>query len=130
MSRGRSTYEPTPAHPRADPGSPASRPRLTRDGSSSANDQPHKSFKDSERPVKVFQDSESGTALRGALDARPPHGPASAATDECALCDSAGIFLDPDGYPVVLIDDDCAEYGVECQYSMAANELSNDASDS
>jgi hypothetical protein len=96
-------------------------PLSTSDSSSSAYDQTHKSFKDSERPVKVFQDSESGTALRGALNARPPHGPASAATDECELCGGAGIFLDPDGYPVVLLDDDWAEYPVECQHSMAAN---------
>ena len=124
-SRPLSAREPTPVRLRADPGTPESRPRLTPDALTSAKDETHKSFKDSERPVKVFQDLESEPALRDALNARPPHGSADAPAERnagpCALCDRDGIFLDRYGSPVVLFDDDDREHPVECQHSIVAN---------
>jgi hypothetical protein len=124
MSRPRLTDEPTPAHGRTDPGSWAYRPRLMADAATSADDQTHKSFKDSERPVKVFQDSESEPALRDALPrALRPVRPGAGA---CDFCGSDGLFRDPDGYPVVLgeffnNDEEWIEYPVDCQHSMAGN---------
>lgn len=124
-SRPRSAREPGSVRQRADPGPPESRPRLTPGDSTSGNGQTHNPFKDSERPVKVFQDLESEPALRDALNARPPHGSAGEPADRnagpCALCDRDGIFRDRYGNPVVLIDDGGLEYPVDCQHSMAAN---------
>ncbi len=121
--RPRLTDEPTPAHGRTDPGSPAYRPRLTPDAPTSANSQTHKSFKDSERPVKVFQDLESEPALRDAL----PRALRAGRLDDgaCQLCGPDGAFLDPDGYPVVLgggdSDEHWTEIPVKCQHTMDGN---------
>ncbi len=125
LSRPRLNGEPTPAQRRADPGSALSRPRLTPEATSSADDQTHKSLKDSERPVKVFQDLESEPALRDALARarRPVRQNAGA----CELCGPDGMFRDAEGFPVVLLADDpksvdgYIEYPVECQHSMAGN---------
>jgi hypothetical protein len=101
-----------------------SRPRLTPEANTSGDDQTHKSFKDSERPVKVFQDSESEPARREALTrSLRPVRPGDA---ECELCDSDGLFCDPDGFLVVLAENDddgenWIEHPVVCQHSIAAN---------
>ncbi|MGV0991100.1 MAG: hypothetical protein ACOYB7_02495 [Mycobacterium sp.] len=120
-SRPRLNVEPTPVRHRADPGTPESRPRLIPRATSSEDDQTRKSLKDPERPVKVFQDSESETALRDALTRALR--PVRSGAGECELCGPDGLFLDPDGYPVVLTDDgaDWTEYAVECRHSMAGN---------
>lgn len=114
-----------PAQGSAAPCSPLGSTLLTPDAPTTVNGQTHKSFKDSERPGKVFQELESEPALRNALNARPPRGsaegPAGRNTEACALCDGDGIFRGRDGYPVVLLDDNDKEYPVECQHSMAAN---------
>jgi len=124
QSRGRYATEPGSVRQRADPGTPESRPRLTPDANSRGDDQTHKSFKDSERPIKVFQDSESEPALRDALTrALRPVRPSAGA---CELCGPDGLFRDPDGFPVVLAEDvddgeNFIEHPVDCQHSMSAN---------
>ena len=123
-SRPRYATEPGSVRQRADPGTPESRPRLTPDANTSGDDQTHKSFKDSERPIKVFQDSESEPALRNALNARPPRSSPNEPdrnAGPCELCGGDGIFRDPHGYRVVLIDDEGFEDPVDCQHSIAAN---------
>ena len=110
---------------RAAPGSPMSRPRLTADAPTSANGQTHKSFKDSERPVKVFQDLESEPTPENALTR--VSGPVPKNAGACRLCGPDGMFRDSDGEPVVMLGDDhktidgFIEYPVVCQHSMAAN---------
>ena len=122
-SRPRYAREPTPVRQRADPGTPESRPRLTLEATTSGDEQTHKSFKDSERPIKVFQDSESEPALRDALTrALRPVRPGAGA---CELCGADGLFRDLDGFPVVLTEwddeDNFTEHPVACQHSMANN---------
>ena len=72
-----------------------------------------------------MKDSESEPALRGALNALPPHGSADVPADRnagaCALCNDEGIFRDRFDNAVVLIDDEGYEDPVDCQHSMAAN---------
>jgi hypothetical protein len=89
----------------------------------SANGQSHKSFKDSERPVKVFQDLESEPTPENALTR--VSGPVLKNAGACRLCGPEGWFLDPDGYPVTLIEDidadDWIEHPVVCQHSMDGN---------
>ena len=124
LSRPRLTPEPTPAQRRADPGSPLSRPRLTPDTPTSADDQTHKSFKDSERPIKVFQDLESEPALRDARKTRALR-PVRPSAGQCELCGPDGLFRDTSGLPVVLVADSDGDYfnehPVQCQHSMAGN---------
>jgi hypothetical protein len=133
MSRPLLTDEQTPAHGRTDPCSPMSRPLLTPDTPTSANDQTHKSFKDSERPVKVFQDLESEPALRGALTR--PLRPVRSGVGDCDLCDTDGRFLHADGELIdgVVVrglvtlgeyfdnDERCIEHPLDCQHSIAGN---------
>jgi hypothetical protein len=133
VSRPRLNGEPTPAQRRADPGSMVSRPRLTPDADTSGDDETHKSFKDSERPVKVFQDSESEPALRGALTR--PLRPVRSGVGDCDLCDTDGRFLHADGELIdgVVVrglvflaeyfdnDERWIEHPLVCQHSIAGN---------
>jgi hypothetical protein len=106
-----------------------SSPLLTPEATTSADDQTHKSFKDSERPIKVFQDFESEPALRDALarTRRPDRLNNNPAAGTCELCGPDGVFLDLYGSPVVLQEEldeygeKCIDHPMECQHSMAGN---------
>lgn len=85
----------------------------------SGNDQTHKSFerslKETERSLKDRENDHASL--------RAPDGTRSARS--CALCDDDGVFIDPDGLPVVLLEntdcDDFKELTVKCRHSLDAN---------
>jgi hypothetical protein len=117
LARPPTTSGETPYHQWRDPLPDLARPLANPDAPTSANDHSHKSFKS----LKTYKDSKGEHALRAALDARAPHGPLKQEPG-CRLCGPDGTFLDPDDYPVVLLnDEDDDEYQMECQHSMAGN---------
>jgi hypothetical protein len=94
------------------------RPLLTADAPTSDNDHSLKGFQDrqgNERPLN------SSPATR-ALDARCAGSPTTLTAAGCPLCDDAGMFLDAEGFPVELLNDDNHDgHEVECRHSMPAN---------
>ncbi|SLB52168.1 Uncharacterised protein [Mycobacteroides abscessus subsp. bolletii] len=111
------TGEPTPAHLWADPGSPVNRPRFNSSALTSEEGHSHKSF-------KVSQDFKFPQKAAGRAEARahPAALQEQPALTPCPLCDQRGLFLDVDGWPVVVIDEEgYREEQVRCQHSFEGN---------